>query len=127
MGMKNADSRSEVQPTARAGYLVVEREQLADSELEGHQFGGAHVCVIFVDLRPGGGPKLHRHPYEEVFIVLEGQARFTVGSDTLDARAGQVLVVQPGVPHKFINSGDGPLRQIDIHCNDRFVTEWLED
>jgi len=110
-----------------ADYLVVDRDQLADSELEGYQFGGAKVGLIFVDLAPGGGPKLHRHPYEEVFIVLEGQARFTVGSGTVDARAGQVLVVQPGVPHKFINSGDGPLRQIDIHCNDRFVTEWLED
>jgi mannose-6-phosphate isomerase-like protein (cupin superfamily) len=107
-------------------YVVVDRDQLTDSELEGYQFGGAHVCVIFVDLPPGGGPKLHRHPYEEVFIVLEGQANFTVGSGTVDARAGQVLVVKPGVPHKFINSGDGRLRQIDIHCNDRFVTEWLE-
>ena len=107
-------------------YLVVERDQLADSELEGYQFGGAKVCLIFVDLPPGGGPKLHRHPYEEVFIVLEGQAKFSVGSATVDARAGQVLVVQPGVPHKFINSGTGRLRQIDIHANDRFVTEWLE-
>jgi mannose-6-phosphate isomerase-like protein (cupin superfamily) len=35
-------------------------------------------------------------------------------------------MVQPGVPHKFVNSGAGPLRQIDIHANDRFVTEWLE-
>jgi len=107
-------------------YLVVERDQLADSELEGYQFGGAKVCLIFVDLPPGGGPKLHRHPYEEVFIVLEGEAKFTVGSDTVDARAGQVLMVRPGVAHKFINSGSGQLRQIDIHANDRFVTEWLE-
>jgi mannose-6-phosphate isomerase-like protein (cupin superfamily) len=109
-----------------ADYLVVDRDQLADSELEGYQFGGAKVCLIFVDLEPGDGPKLHRHPYEEVFIVLDGLARFAVGSDSVDARAGQVLMVRPGVPHKFINSGDGRLRQIDIHCNDRFVTEWLE-
>jgi len=77
-------------------YLVVERDQLADSELEGYQFGGAKVCLIFVDMEPGDGPRLHRHPYEEVFIVLEGQAKFSVGSATVDARAGQVLVVQPG-------------------------------
>src|SRR3982074_987900 len=107
-------------------YLVVERDQLADSELQGYQFGGANVCLIFVDLEPGDGPKLHRHPYEEVFIILEGQARFTAGSATGEARGGQVLVVQPGVPHKFVNSGSGRLRQIDIHANDRFVTEWLE-
>jgi mannose-6-phosphate isomerase-like protein (cupin superfamily) len=44
----------------------------------------------------------------------------------VEAGAGNVLVVQPGVPHKFVNSGDGRLRQIDIHASDRFVTEWLE-
>ena len=107
-------------------YVVVERDQLADSELQGHQYGGAHVCLIFVDIEPGDGPRLHRHAYEEVFIVLEGQAKFTVGSDTIEARAGQVLIVQPGVAHKFVNSGNGRLRQIDIHASDRFVTEWLE-
>jgi mannose-6-phosphate isomerase-like protein (cupin superfamily) len=106
--------------------LVVERDQLPDSELQGYLFGGAHVCLIFVDIEPGSGPRLHRHAYEEIFIVLEGRAKFTIGSDAVDARAGQVLIVQPGVPHKFVNSGEGRLRQIDIHASDRFVTEWLE-
>ena len=109
-----------------AAYLIVERDQLPDSELQGYLFGGAHVCLIFVDMEPGSGPRLHRHAYEEIFIVLEGQAKFTIGSDSVDAVAGQVLIVQPGVPHKFVNSGEGRLRQIDIHASDRFVTEWLE-
>src|ERR1700730_14196603 len=108
-----------------AGYVVVDRDQLVDSELQGYQFGGANVCLIFVDLEAGDGPRLHRHPYEEIFIVLEGQAKFTVGSDTVEAHAGQVLIVQPGIPHKFVNSGDGRLRQVDIHASARFVTEWL--
>lgn len=109
-----------------AGYMVVERDQLADSELQGYQFGGANVCLIFIDVEPGEGPRLHRHPYEEIFIVLEGRATYTAGSDIVEARAGQVLMVEPGVPHRFVNSGDGRLRQIDIHASDRFVTEWLE-
>jgi mannose-6-phosphate isomerase-like protein (cupin superfamily) len=107
-------------------YLVVERDELPDSELQGYLFGGARVCLIFVDMEPGDGPRLHRHSYEEIFIVLEGQARYTVGSETVDARAGQVLMVRPGIPHKFVNSGSGRLRQIDIHASDRFITEWLE-
>jgi mannose-6-phosphate isomerase-like protein (cupin superfamily) len=118
--MKEAES-----PTT-GGYAVIERDQLPDSELEGYNFGGANVCIIFVDFEPGGGPRLHRHPYEEIFIVLEGQPVFTVGSDTVPARAGQVVIVRPRVPHKFVNSGSGRLRQIDIHASDTFVTEWLE-
>src|SRR5438309_5129401 len=65
-----------------APYVVIERDQLPDSELEGYLFGGAKVCLIFIDLAPGGGPRLHRHPYEEIFIILEGQATFAIDSDT---------------------------------------------
>jgi quercetin dioxygenase-like cupin family protein len=107
-------------------YLVIERDQLPESELEGRDFGGANVSVIFVDAAPGEGPRLHRHPYEEIFIVLEGQSRFTVGADTVEARAGQIVIVWPGVPHAFVNSGEGRLRQIDIHPSGHFATEWLE-
>jgi mannose-6-phosphate isomerase-like protein (cupin superfamily) len=40
---------------------------------------------------------------------------------------GQIIVVPPETPHKFVNIGEGPLRQIDIHASKRFITEWLED
>jgi mannose-6-phosphate isomerase-like protein (cupin superfamily) len=96
-------------------------------EFQGYLHGNTHLSFIWVDLPPGGGPWLHKHPYEEVFIVLEGRATFTVGSTVLEATAGQILVAPADTPHKFINSGEGPLRQIDIHANERFITEWLED
>ncbi len=110
---------------------VINRNDLPYSgsshELEGYLHGAAPVCLIFFDGVPGSGPKLHRHPYAEVFITLEGEATFTVGDATLDVTAGQIVVAPAGAPHKFVNPGAGPLRQIDIHCNDRFATEWLEE
>jgi mannose-6-phosphate isomerase-like protein (cupin superfamily) len=106
----------------------LEREGLGGSvEFQGYQYGGVGVSFIWVDVEPGGGPRLHQHPYAETFIVLEGQATFTVGAATVQAGPGQVLVAAANTPHKFINSGSGPLRQIDIHASDRFITEWLED
>jgi mannose-6-phosphate isomerase-like protein (cupin superfamily) len=88
---------------------------------------GAGVSLIVVDAPPGGGPKLHRHPYEEVFVVQEGTATFTAGEETIEVSGGQVVVVPAGVAHRFVNSGAGRLRQVDVHASDRFVTEWLED
>jgi quercetin dioxygenase-like cupin family protein len=114
------------EPSRVATYTVVERAELPDAELQGYLFGGANVYVIFVDLEPGDGPRLHRHPYEEIFIVLEGQATFTIESDSVRARAGQVLIAKAGAAHKFVNSGEGRLRQIDVHASDRFITEWLD-
>jgi mannose-6-phosphate isomerase-like protein (cupin superfamily) len=82
---------------------------------------------MVVDAPPGGGPKLHRHPYEEVFIVQEGTATFTAWDETVEVKGGQVIVVPAGVAHKFVNSGEERLRQVDIHASDRFVTVWLEN
>jgi mannose-6-phosphate isomerase-like protein (cupin superfamily) len=112
--------------TSTTDYLVIERGELRDAELQGCEYGGINVSVIFVDAGPGEGPRLHRHAYEEVFIMLEGRSLFTVGAHNVEARAGQILIVRPGVAHKFVNAGEGPLRQIDIHPSGTFITEWLE-
>ena len=95
------------------------------NEVQGHNHNAA-VSVIVVDAPPGGGPKLHRHPYEEVFVIQEGSVTFTAGDETKEATGGQVVVVPAGVAHKFTNSGTGRLRQVDVHASDKFVTEWLE-
>jgi mannose-6-phosphate isomerase-like protein (cupin superfamily) len=94
-------------------------------ELTGDEIG-AGVSVIVVDAAPEEGPRLHRHGYREVFVVLEGEATFTLGADRRVVRAGEVVVAPPGVPHRFVNSGQRRLRQVDIHENPRFETEWLE-
>ena len=94
-------------------------------ELVGADHGGAGVCLIFVDAPPGHGPSLHRHPYEEVFLILEGEATFTLGDETRTARAGDFLIAPPGVPHAFKNTGSGPLRSVDVHASPTFDTEYL--
>jgi mannose-6-phosphate isomerase-like protein (cupin superfamily) len=86
---------------------------------EGSRYGGVDVSFFVVECPPGGGPVLHIHPYEEVFVTLEGEATFTVGEDTIEVSAGQIVVAPANVPHKFVNSGNGPLRQVDIHPSGR--------
>ena len=88
---------------------------------------GAGVSFFITRNRPGTGPDLHRHPYEETFIVQDGEARFTVGESTIDASAGQIVIAPAGTPHKFVNTGSTPLRQINIHPVPGMETEWLED
>jgi mannose-6-phosphate isomerase-like protein (cupin superfamily) len=95
-------------------------------ELVGDDFGGLPACVIFVNAEPGRGPSLHKHPYAELFFVLEGEATFSDGADERLVGAGEVVIVPPEHPHAFVNSGDGPLRQIDVHLSGHFVTDWLE-
>jgi len=111
-------------------YRIVNRDELENSgstsEFQGYLHGDVEVCFILVDMQPGEGVRLHKHPYQEIFIIQEGTATFTVGSTTIEARAGQIIIGPADTPHKFVNSGEGTLRQVDIHPSKRFITEWLE-
>ena len=84
------------------------------------------VCLIFVDAPPGRGPRLHTHPYAEVFVVQEGEARFRTADEERTVRAGELVVIPPATPHGFTAIGDGPLRMIAIQPTPAFSTEWLD-
>ena len=90
----------------------------------GHEHG-ASVSFFLNHPRPGAGPSLHRHPYEEIFIVEAGEATFTIGEETIEATAGDILVAPAGVPHKFVARTEG-YRSVNIHPVARMETEWLE-
>jgi mannose-6-phosphate isomerase-like protein (cupin superfamily) len=87
---------------------------------------GAGVSIILVDVAPGKGPRLHRHKYEEVFVVQAGTATFTRGDESLEVRPGDVVVVSPPTPHRFVATGSERLRLVAIHHAPDFETEWLE-
>ena len=108
-------------------YIEVDQSELESGEVEGYRNGGTPISLILVDMPPGGQVRLHRHGYREVFVVQEGQPTYRVGAATVEVSAPRVLVVSAAVPHGFVNSGSGRLRQVDIHLSDRIVTEWLED
>ena len=113
-------------------FEIVARDALPNDgntyEFEGLRYGETGVSFIWVDMAPGGGVRLHKHPYQEIFIIHEGVATFTVGAAAeVEARAGQIVIAPAGTPHKFRNSGEQRLRQVDIHVSSQFVTEWLEE
>ena len=94
-------------------------------EFVGEEHGDVPFCVILVHSRPGVGPKLHRHPYPEVFIVETGRATFQIGDEYIVVEGGNVVVSPAGEAHGFVNTGDGELRLTAIHGAGRFDTEWL--
>ncbi len=109
---------------------VVALEDLEHSE-HSHEFVGADhgavpFSVILVHSAPGVGPKLHQHPYAEVFIVEAGEATFRIGERTVVVPAGNIAISPANEPHGFTNSGSDELRLTSIHGASRFDTEWLE-
>lgn len=105
---------------------AIEQATLPHGNFEGY-LHGSEVSVIFERVAEDGtGPRLHRHPYSETFVIRSGRALFTVDGEEFVAEGGQILVVQAMIPHKFKTLGADLYEAVHIHANDRFETEWLE-
>jgi mannose-6-phosphate isomerase-like protein (cupin superfamily) len=106
---------------------AIEQAALPYGNFEGY-LHGSQISIIFERVTQDGvGPRLHRHPYSETFVIRSGRALFTVGGEEIQAVGGQILVVEAMVPHKFKTLGADLYEAVHIHANDRFETEWLED
>jgi len=88
--------------------------------------GDLPISLFLVDDGPGFGPRLHRHPYPELFILHAGQAEFEVDDAVLLAKAGDILIAPAGAAHRFTSTGSGQLRMTAIHTAAEMDTEWLE-
>ncbi len=97
-----------------------------NENIEGVEIGSDVSLILEYESRTGAGPRLHRHPYSETFVVRHGRALFTVGDERLEAIGGLVLVVPALTPHKFEVIGPEPFVSTNIHASPTFITEWLE-
>jgi len=66
--------------------------------------------LIDMHVPPGGGPPPHRHDFEEMFTVLDGEVRVTFRGQTIVAQAGQTINVPANAPHAFTNAAKAPAR-----------------
>jgi mannose-6-phosphate isomerase-like protein (cupin superfamily) len=108
---------------------VVKSDSLPWSKIANEFIGDDHdvsITCLIVDAAVGHGIALHKHPYDEVIVVLGGEATLDDGIETHAVRVGDIVVIPAGQPHGFTNTGESPLKQIDIHASPHFVTEWLD-
>jgi quercetin dioxygenase-like cupin family protein len=72
---------------------------------------GEYVLVEAVIEPDGFVAAAHMHPFQtEVFEILEGTIEFEAGGKTIVAGAGEKVVVEPGMAHRFRNAGDTQAR-----------------
>jgi len=59
---------------------------------------------------PGTGLPVHSHNVEESVLILDGLAIAEIDGEQFDLVAGDATWVPAGVPHRFLNHGDEPMR-----------------
>jgi quercetin dioxygenase-like cupin family protein len=77
--------------------------------LSGADTAGRYT-LIDMHVPPGGGPPPHRHDFEEMFTVLEGEIELTFRGERSVATAGDTVNVPANAPHMFHNASDRAAR-----------------
>jgi quercetin dioxygenase-like cupin family protein len=79
--------------------------------LRGEESNG-HLAVV--ELSGNGRPPLHRHDFDETFLVLDGELTFQLGDEIVTRRAGELAFAPRGVPHTYANLSGAPAHALMV-------------
>ena len=71
------------------------------------------MMLSVVDLEPHAVVEEHSHPHEQVGMLLQGRAVFTIGGEQKTLAAGNLYRIPGNVRHKVVVL-DEPTRALDI-------------
>lgn len=77
--------------------------------VSGEDTGGRYSLIDML-VPPGGGPPPHRHDFEEMFTILDGEIELTFRGEAHRANAGSTVNIPANAPHAFKNTSDKPAR-----------------
>jgi quercetin dioxygenase-like cupin family protein len=85
---------------------------------------GERMMIAHVYFKKGDDVPQHSHENEQLTYILEGCLRFWFGADgsqQIDVRAGEVVVIPSNVPHRALALED--TLDVDVFCPPR--QDWL--
>jgi len=71
------------------------------------------MMLSLVEMQPHAVVEPHSHPHEQMGVLLEGVADFTIGDQQTRVTAGQMWRIPGGVVHKVV-ALDQPVRALDV-------------
>jgi quercetin dioxygenase-like cupin family protein len=77
--------------------------------VSGEDTGGRYSLIDML-VPPDGGPPPHRHDFEEMFTILDGEIELTFRGKLHRASAGSTVNIPANAPHAFKNTSDKPAR-----------------
>lgn len=112
--------------TALLVYSGITVKMMVDSDL------GAQLSTMFmVQYGPGGKAGTHDHPFEETYLILEGEVDAVFDGEGYRLAAGDVAWAGVGCVHGFSNPGPGRVRWLETQAPQpparhsyRFTRDW---
>jgi quercetin dioxygenase-like cupin family protein len=112
--------------TALLVYSGITVKMMVDSDL------GAQLQTMFmVQYEPAGVAGTHDHPFEETYMILEGEVDASFDGERHRLTAGDVAWAGVGCVHGFTNPADRPVRWLETQAPQpparhsyRFTRDW---
>ena len=82
--------------------------------------------LIEMHVPPGGGPPPHRHDFEEMFTILDGEIELTFRGVSEVAKEGETINVPANAPHVFRNVSERPARLLCL-CSPAGQEEFFKE
>ena len=77
----------------------------AEKVMKADLFPGEHLFVGLTCFEPGQSQRVHSHDgADKVYFVVSGKARMTVGDETREATAGDLVWAPAQVPHGVVEA-----------------------
>lgn len=112
--------------TALLVYSGITVKMMVDADL------GAQLSTMFmVQYEPRGFAGAHDHPFEETYLILEGEVEATFDGHAYRLQTGDVAWAGAGCVHAFTNPGPGIVRWLETQAPQpparhsyRFARDW---
>ncbi len=76
------------------------QEQRVTEQITRRVLTGEREMVVWWSMKAGAQAAAHRHPHEQIFIVLSGRMEFRLGAERRTCGPGDVAVIPSGVEHE---------------------------
>lgn len=91
--------------------------------------GDEHSQAAQMTLAPGeaeGGPENRHRGADQWLFVVSGTGLAVVSGERVELREGTVLLIQRGETHEIRNTGDAPLRTLNVYVPPAYTDDGEE-
>jgi len=93
-------------------------------------FGTENVLLVMHDLAPDMDLSPHSHEFDQIAVIVEGEAIYHVGDRRNRVGPGSVLLIPAGVEHYIEPTSSTPVKNLDVFAPCRpdykHLIEWMQ-
>ena len=88
--------------------------------------GSEHLTTGITEFQPGASLAMHTHNCEEQVTVIEGEATAVIDGISHRVTAPDTTFIFPGVPHRFINTGEKPMKILWVYTTTHVTRTFVD-